>query len=102
MKRISIIVVLMVFSMALFGQNGEALYALSGDEVVPNRQFIDANFVDSSSSLTPYVLRKVDTLFTSDLDGSIYQLRQLKFKGYDAEPGLCNVIDVLRDGSSIF
>lgn len=102
MKRISIIVVLMVFSMALFGQNGEALYALSGDEVVPNRQFIDANFVDSSSSLTPYVLRRVDTLFTSDLDGNVYQLRQLKFKGYDAEPGLCNVIDILRDGSSIF
>ncbi|HKL92298.1 MAG TPA: hypothetical protein VJ871_03365 [Bacteroidales bacterium] len=101
MKRISIIVVLMVFSMALFGQKGEALYALSEDEVIPNCQYIDANFVDSSSPLTPYVLRKVDTLFTSDLDGSIYQLRQLKFNGYDGEPGICNVIDILRNGSSV-
>jgi len=86
----------------IYGQTGEALYSLSGDEIIPKPQFISANFIDSSSPLIPYVLRKADTLITVNSYGSAYQLKLFKFNGYDAEPGFCNIIDIQRDGSSVF
>jgi hypothetical protein len=90
----------MAFYSCAYAQNGEAIYDIGRNTIITKSKFIDNFFVESSSNLTPYVLKKTVTIIPSSAYGS-FSLDFLKFKGYESEPGICNVVRVKKNGSPV-
>lgn len=83
-----------------FGQIGEAVYTLSGNDIIVKSKFVDAFFIEQNVVLTPYALKKTETVLASSPYGS-FSLKLYKFNGYEGEPGVCNVIEVLKNGAKV-
>jgi len=99
-QTVLFIVICLVYSIGAFGQTGEAIYSISGNTIVTKSTFIDTFFVDHSEILTPYVHKKTETIIPSSAYG-VFSLRLSTFNGYEDEAGMCNVIEILRDGMRI-
>jgi hypothetical protein len=99
-KSVLVIAICLVCSICAYGQTGEAIYSISGNNIVTKSKFIDPFFVDNSTTLTPYVLKTTTTLIPSSSYGS-FSLKLLKFNGYESEPGICNVVQIFKNGTQV-
>jgi hypothetical protein len=90
----------MVSAGSMFGQTGEAVCTLSGNDIVVKSKFIDTFYIKQNEVLTPYTLTKTETVLPSSSYGS-FSLKLYKFNGYADEPGVCNVIEVLKNGVKV-
>lgn len=101
MKHIIIsVMTLFATTFCSYGQIRESLYLFLGNEINVKSKFLDVNYVDRSTSLEPYIFKKIDTLFVSNQYG-FFKLKLSKFNGYDDEPGMCNVIEIIRNNTTI-
>jgi len=99
-KSVLFLTICLLCSICTFGQTGEVIYSISGNDIVTKSKFIDSFYIDNSTSLTPYVHKETVTLIPSCSYG-VFTLRLSKFNGYEGEPGICNVIEILRNGTQI-
>ena len=100
MKKIALLSICLINACFALGQAGEAVYTLSGNDIVVKDKFVDAFFIEQNVVLTPYALKKTETVLASSPYGS-FSLKLYKFNGYEGEPGVCNVIEVLKNGAKV-
>jgi len=101
MRKLVLFLGISLFHIFIYGQTGEAIYSLSGNDINVANKFVDAFFIEKGNAvvLTPYVLKQTETVIASSSYGS-FSLKRYKFNGYEHEPGY-NVIELLKDGVSI-
>ena len=100
MKRIVLLSICLLNACFVFGQAGEAVYTLSGSNIIVKSKFVDTFYVKQNVVLTPYTLKKTETVLASSPYGS-FSLKLYKFNGYEGYPGVCNVIEVLKNGVKV-
>lgn len=101
MNKIFIIILTSLISLNIFGQaGGEDIYTISENNIITKNKYIDSFYLDNTEILTPYIIKQESTLHNSIQYGSL-SLKLYKFNGYESEPGFCNVIEILRDGTQI-
>jgi hypothetical protein len=100
MKKIILLSICLVNACFAFGQAGEAVYTLSDSDITVKSKFVDTFFIEQNVVLTPYALKKTETILASSPYGN-FSLKLYKFNGYEDEPGVCNVVEVLKNGAKV-
>jgi hypothetical protein len=99
MKKLFLLIVISWVNACAFGQTGVAIYSISEDTIVQKNEFIDAFYIDNSTTITPYeYISSISEVLMSDSCG--WSMTLHKFNGYENEPGMCNRIELLKKGTT--
>ena len=88
---------------SIYAQEGEAIYSYDGDNIVTKSKFIGPpTFPDDYENVTPYVLKNSNLIESKSYDPSyLYWVKMYKYKGFENDPGFCNVIDIVYDKKTL-
>ena len=102
MKRITLFIGL-VLSCAVYSQTGTPIYTFSDIDVIsPKSSFVEPFYVHNNGvGTTPYTLKKTYSLTGMNAAYGQFSVRISKYKGYEDEPGIGNVIQLYRDNTCI-
>ncbi len=98
MKKILVLIIISLVYACAFGQTDEAIYSISEDTIVQKSKFVDPFYIDNSTIITPYkYVSSITAVLMSDSCG--WSMALHKFNGYENEPGMCNRIELLKNGT---
>ena len=101
MKKI-ILLISLVYSMAVYSQTGTAIYSINANVINTNNSFIDAFYLhNGGSDTTPYIPMKTYSLIGTNAAYGKFTIRMSRFKGYEDEAGIANVVQLYRDNTCL-
>ena len=102
MKR-TILLISLIYSITVYPQTGTAIYSISGTNTINvNNNFIDTFYIhNGGNGTTPYTLKKQYPLTGMNAAYGQFTVKISKYKGYEDEAGIGNVVQLYRDNTCL-
>lgn len=99
-QKIILICMLLISSYAIAQQSPEPIYTLTETGVQPKGKFINDLDAGNYTNVTPYVRYKISQITSRD-NLYNYQVEMLKYKGWENDAGVANVIEISNGSNKI-